>query len=308
MERLSAPSIRGRTGKDVITSIRRQPLLGRNFVLPLPPARAGEPLRMGVAHLLLWTSGIAAGIRAYQALIPDLQVWVAPVGVAYTFVMGAAAGTFVSGAAVMAYGRYRHGYLEPRLPGHWLLVIGFAAVLANTVAIAHDQMWWLSYAGNDCGKPQTFWGQFTLRWDANGLSLMHQTIVWGLGTAIAFAFFRLLRDRFSRFWRLFFCLLFLCSASLFGGYLLALFRHLYTVGVPHLDAWLYDVWYREWLTRSGQVCAASMALCGLVMFLAVAHDCWRRADTDWLHWAGICAWIAVAMMQTATFTVITMHN
>jgi hypothetical protein len=50
-----------------------------------------------------------------------------------------------------------------------------------------------------------------------------------------------------------------------------------------------------------------MALCGLAMLLAVAHDFWRRARTDWLHWTGIGAWVAIALVQIATFTVITMH-
>jgi hypothetical protein len=277
------------------------------MVAAISSVRAEEPLRLGIAHLLIWTVGIAAGVRAYQALMPDLQVWVVPLGVAYTFVMGVASGTFVSGTAVIAYWRFRHGCLYPRLPGHWLLIVGFAAVLANAVAIAHDQVRLLSYTGAEWAKPQTFWGQFALRWNANGLSLMHQTIVWSLGTAIALAFLRHLRDRYSRLWRLFFCLLFLCSASLFGGYLLALFRHLYLVGVPRLDAWLYDVWYREWLAHSGHVCAASMTLCGLAMSLAVAHDFWCRAHTDWLHWTGVGVWIAIALMQIATFTVTAMY-
>ena len=57
-------------------------------------------------------------------------------GRVYDSVMGLALGTILTGVGIMAYRRRRGGKSYPSLPGHWLMILGLAAAVANGAAIA----------------------------------------------------------------------------------------------------------------------------------------------------------------------------
>lgn len=265
-----------------------------------------EAFRVTIAELLVWTCGVGIGIRSYQSLMPGLQDWNMPLGLIYTLVMGFASGTFVSATAILAYHRLVRHRNYRRLPGHSLILLGFAVVLAELVPVSYDIAVLSSMNKPEWAKPGTFLGHFFLRLDANGLSLRHQSLTWCLATAITFSFFWSLRRHHSRAWAAVFCLIFVSSAVLLCGYLPALFLHHFMVGEPRMDAWLNTTCYRGWIESSGTVCAAELCFCMLGIVLAVGHGLWRRAPTDWLHWMGIGTWLAVGLVQITIFAVLTM--
>jgi len=266
--------------------------------------------RLGVAHLLLWTCGVAAGLRWYLALLPDdLQLlpewWVARLGYVYTSVMGFVFGTFLAGTAVIAYHRYRHSQRNPRLPGHWLLLLGFAAVLAAGTTIVCDVVMWSS-SPKPAPSASTYWCQFSTGWAPAGPALKHQTIAWGLGSIAALGFLLTVRGQLSRSWVGAFAVFFASSLILFGGYLVALLRHM---GLDSGGSWLWLWWwYLVWCRRCGEIYTTLVLACAAGILGAIVHDCRRRVQSDWLHWAGIGACLVVAAMQIATFTVIAFHS
>ncbi len=96
---------------------------------------AGLAPRLRIAHLLCWTVASAFGFAAYRGITPSLAPGVyIGIGV-YDSVMGLALGTILTGVSIMAYRRWRDGMPYPSLPGHWLLVFGLAAAVADSVAI-----------------------------------------------------------------------------------------------------------------------------------------------------------------------------
>jgi len=255
--------------------------------------------RLSIAHLLLWTCGVAAGVRCYLPLLSDLQDWVLPLGYLYTLVMGSAIGTFATGAVEIADQRYRRRQRYPRLPGHWLLLLGFAAVLAGGATITYDAIR-LTALSNPQPWLSTDWSHVYDGGLKHGLALEHQTIGWGLGSIVALTFMASIRGGVSRCWGRVFALFFAASLILFGGYLVTLLRHM---GLDTRDGWLW-VWFLVWCRRSGEVLAWLFAICGAGMLCAVVDDVRRRAPSDWLHWTGIGAWLAVAAIQIATCIVI----
>jgi hypothetical protein len=101
--------------------------------------------------------------------------------------MGAALGTILTGIGVMAYRRWRRGMPYPFLPGHWLLVLGLAAALADGVAIGVFRFLTRLYYPPERWPhgtvylPQVFLIQFHLSQIPDVIGVYHQAVGWGLG-------------------------------------------------------------------------------------------------------------------------------
>src|SRR5262245_22800443 len=98
-------------------------------------ARREPPLRMG--HLMIWVFGCAVGFAAYQSItprrIPALSSLILVSG--YSLAMGTAFGTILTGCAMMAYRRWQGDSSYPSRAGHWLLLFGLAAAVADVAAV-----------------------------------------------------------------------------------------------------------------------------------------------------------------------------
>ncbi|AGA29961.1 hypothetical protein Sinac_5839 [Singulisphaera acidiphila DSM 18658] len=93
--------------------------------------------QVGVRHLTAWVLGCALGFAAYRGLMPP---WPMPVKTrilsgAYNLAMGSAFGTMLTGTGVLISRRLQGDQSYPGLPGHWLLIFGLAAALADVAAV-----------------------------------------------------------------------------------------------------------------------------------------------------------------------------
>jgi hypothetical protein len=257
-------------------------------------ATSRRGFQWSIGHLMAWTVGCALGFGAYGALSPP---WQLPpktfiLGWAYNLTMGAAFGTILTGAGIMAYRRWRGDRSYPFLPGHWLLTFGVAAALADAVAVVvfrsllrawfppgtHLSAYWLPY-----------------RMAVNGPELAgmyNQCVGWGLGAAAALAFCWHLRGRLSRPWFAVFLVFLLASA------MLAAVGMSVTVLFYSRPAWgLALVWFRYAM----HIYVGFILLGALTILAAIALDRWSQRATDGLHWAGVAAWLAIASIQAAVY-------
>ena len=147
---------------------------------------AGVAPRLRIAHLLGWTVASAVGFAAYRGITPRLGLgasW-AVLGV-YDSVMGLALGTILSGVGIMGYRRWRGGMPYPSLPGHWLLLLGLVAAVANGVAIAvFNFLIHLYYPPSKWPPgtvylPKVFLVQFLISNNPDVIGVYHQAIGWG---------------------------------------------------------------------------------------------------------------------------------
>ena len=262
----------------------------------------GRGPRLRIAHLSSWTAASALGFAAYRQVSPSPQ----EPGVAlfvgmYNSGMGMALGTILTGVGVMVYRRWRTGAVYPSLPGHWLLLFGLAAALADGIAIGVFQYVTRLYHPPEKWPPgtvylpQVYLIQFRLSRIADVIGVYHQAVGWGLGAAAAFALSWQLRRRLPWPWLAVFLVFFLTAVTLSGG-------HTRSLLLVHRTSTLTPI--GPWCRLSAVVYGRFVLLGATVMLGAAAWDVWKRSPTDGLHWAGVSAWMIAAAVQYAAYRVL----
>jgi hypothetical protein len=262
----------------------------------------GPAARLRIAHLLGWTVASALGFAAYQGITPRLGPGASLVllGV-YDSVMGLALGTILTGVGIMAYRRWRAGGAYPSQPGHWLLMLGLAAAVANGAAIAIFE--WLirlyyppsKWPPGTINPPKVLLVQFLISRHPDLIGVYHQAIGWGLGAAAALAFSWYLRRRVSWPWLAVFLVFGLAAATLSAG-------HVRSLILVRSSPTLRPI--SPWCVRSAHVYARFILLGTFVMLAAIVSDVWSRKRVDGLHWAGVGTWLVAAALQYATYRLI----
>ena len=210
---------------------------------------------------------------------------------AYNLVMGAALGTFLAGSAILSYRRWRGDRRLSPLPGHWLLIFGLAAALADGAAIAlHRSM--VAVLGESMRSSRVYWLPYRLSRRPTLPGLYHQSVGWGLGALIALAFCWSLRRRLVKTWLGVFITFFMTALVLAGG----------SIGAAIV---FHDPLYWEpmiaWSQNANHIFAGFAILGSVLIVEAALLDCRERAPTDLLHWAGVAAWLAIAFIQLVLF-------
>jgi hypothetical protein len=266
----------------------------RNMGATNTDVRSHRKNRPGIVHMMAWTLGCGLGFAAYRGLSPPWTMPAAtrPLSWAYNLVMGAALGTILTGAGVLAYRRSRGDRSYPVLPGHWLLLFGLAAPLANAAAVVVFRR--LLAAWFPPGTQlSAYWLPFRMARNGPDLAGMYsQCAGWGLGVVAALVFCCHLRGRVRWPWYAVFL------AFLLTGVVLA-------TGAICVTALSYGRlgWgpARVWFRRSIDVYAGFFVLGTLAILTAVDRDRRFRRPTDGLHWAGVAAWLAIAAMQLTAY-------
>jgi hypothetical protein len=214
----------------------------------------------------------------------------------YNLVMGMVLGTILTGISILAFRRWRDGEGLPSLPGHWLLIFGFAAALADVVAIAVDRSL-LRTLYPPGVYFSSYWVQFALARQPELAHLYSQATGWGLGAVAALAFSWHLRRRLARPWLAVF-LAFLSVASILSGGAIFALVHLYRSGWAVPRAWGHD---------SLRVYASGVLLCTLAIVAALARDAARRSPTDGLHRMGVSLWLGIAAVQLSSAVIFLLY-
>jgi hypothetical protein len=212
--------------------------------------------------------------------------------------MGMALGTILTGVGILSFRRWRGDLSYPPLPGHWLLVFGLAAALADGLAIGVFRYLVLLYYPPERWPPGTIYLpfvyliQFRMSPSPDVIAVYHQAVGWGAGAVAALAFSWILRRRLRWPWLALFLVFFVAAATLAGGHIRSLIELNSSTTLAPIRAWcLHSAhWYARFL------------LFGVfTMLVALAWDVRCHSRTDWLHWAGISAWLAIAVTQYVTY-------
>jgi hypothetical protein len=261
----------------------------------------GRGPRLRIAHLFCWAAGSALGFAAYHQVSPSPQKPEIALFVGmYNSVMGMALGAILTGIGIMAYLQWRDGMPYPSLPGHWLLIFGLAAAIADSVAIGVFRYLTRLYYPPEkwppgtMHLPQVYMIQFRLARIGDVIGVYHQAVGWGLGAVAALALSWHLRRRLPWPWLAVFLAFFLTAATLSGGHIRSLILVHRTSTLTPIGPWC----------RHSAVVYARFILLGVTMMLgATAWDVWKRSRTDGLHWAGISVWVVAAAGQYATYRI-----
>ncbi len=247
--------------------------------------------RFRVGHLQIWILGFALGFGAYQAIKPAFTPRTYPLGLAYNLMMGVSFGTILSGGAILSARRWRGDPQTPMLPGHWLLEFGLAAALADGAAILLYSL----VRGPYDNPPIAYWTPFHMAKSPNLTEVYHQATGWGLGVLASLAFCWHLRRRLPWHWLAVFLGFLLAAMILAGGHLLTAIQVHRTGNIRVIG---------QWCRRSVHVYGAAIGLCALAVLAAAIWDLRRRSSTDGLHWLGICAWLAIALIQIIIYKIL----
>ena len=266
------------------------------------PTTNGRGPRLRIAHLLVWIAGSALGFAAYHEFSPRPEKLGAAIVVAmYNSGMGIALGTILTGVGIMLHRRRREAAVYPSLPGHWLLIFGVAAALADGIAIGVFQYVTRLYYPPEKWPPgtiylpQVYLIQFRLSRIADVIGVYHQAVGWGLGAAAAIVLSWHLRRRLTWPWLAVFLVFFLTAMTLSGG-------HARSLLLVHRTSTLTPI--GPWCRLSAAVYARFILLDVTVMLGATAWDFWKRSPTDGLHWAGISGWMIAAAVQYAAYRIV----
>ena len=251
--------------------------------------------QLGLRHLMAWVLGCALGFAAYRGMMPP---WPMPVKIrilswAYNLAMGSAFGTILTGAGVLVYRRLRGDMSYPCLPGHWLLMFGLAAALADAVAVVVFRSLLAAWHASDTHL-WAYWLPYHMARNRPDLAGMVQPVRrmgrggrGRLGVLLAPAptgAVELVRrvPRIPAHW---------------GGP---------RSGVDQRHG--HVVRPRRVGTRSGLVPKLDPPLRWahpdrprLTILVAIARDHWCRRPADGLHCAGVTAWLTVASIQAVTY-------
>ena len=262
---------------------------------------AGLAPRLRIAHLLCWTVASAFGFAAYRGITPSLAPGVyIGIGV-YDSVMGLALGTILTGVSIMAYRRWRDGMPYPSLPGHWLLVFGLAAAVADSVAIGvfeipHPPLLPALEVGAGYGQPAEGAPCPVPYIETPGPDLcLSPGCRMGAGSGGSPGLSWHLRRRLSWPWLSVFVVFGLAAATLSAGHVrsLILIRDASTLSP-----------IGPWCLQSAHVYARFVLLGVFMVLAAIAWDVRSRARVDGLHWVGIATWLVTASLQYATYRLI----
>jgi hypothetical protein len=225
---------------------------------------------------------------AYRAIMYSLNAQFQLLGLVYNVVMGMCLGTILTGVGLLALRRWRGDPPSPLLPGHWLLIFGFAAALVDGVAIVVYRY----VKPMSLNPPMAYWTPFRVAWTPTFSDIIQQSTGWGLGGMIALGFGWFLRRRLPRRWLIVVLGFFLAAAILAGGYILAIVEANRARNTGVLVSWC---------RRSVHVYAGSILLCTFAIAAAVGWDRLHGSRTDGLHWSGIAAWLTIAAIQIITY-------
>jgi hypothetical protein len=244
---------------------------------------------MRIVHALTVIAGCALGLVAYRALTPRLNARYRPLGQVYTLVMGTVAGPLFAGGLVLARRRLRGDSTVVPQPGHWLVLLGLAAVLANAGAIAAYYGWYFHVLPAEAGSRPPHWVPFHAAWAPSMPELIHQAVGWGLGTIASVLLCRATWGQIRWYW----WSIFLAIAG--GATILA---------AGNITACLF-LWGRTatvtWCGHAAHLYGKMIAVCLALLITAVACDARQGRRGDALHWTGIAIWLVVAPMQLATY-------
>jgi hypothetical protein len=211
----------------------------------------------------------------------------------YNLLMGVAFGTLLAGSGVLAYYRGQGNRSYPSLPGHWLLLFGMAAALADGVAVVVFRS--LAAAWFSPGDYITvYWLAYRMARNPNLPGMFHQCVGWGLGSVLALAFFWGLKRRLSWPWRAVFLAFFLTAGVLAAGAIVS------TISAYGPSGWSGPLlWYRQAI----HLYAGFVVLCTALILLAVLRDRFSGILADGLHWTGVAAWLTIAVAQGTLYAI-----
>ena len=252
---------------------------------------ARRPWQLSIADIATLTLGCALGFEAYRSITPR---WAMVPGRArllilvYNSGMSLAFGLIFAGVFALARRRKREDRQSPLLPGHWLLLFGMFASLADFVAVvvfyALDAYWSRPVARFD-----PFWILLNLGSVPHLPAIFHQIAGWGLGAVFASGFARLSFRRSRRAWFVVFVAFDVVAMILTGVAVWALVALLQGSEPSRIvDS------YRAWAIL---LYRGSIVGCLATIGLAVALDLRDRLAGDVLHWLGIAAWLLVGGLQ-----------
>ena len=244
---------------------------------------------MRIVHALTIIAGCALGLVAYRALTPRLNARYRPLGQVYGLVMGTVAGPLFAAGVVLARRRLRGDSTVMSQPGHWLVVLGLAAVLANAAAIAAYYGWYLAVSPAEAASRPPHWVPFHVAWAPSMPEMIHQAVGWGLGAIASVALCWAIWRRVRWYWWLIFLAITVGSMILAAGHITACFF----------------VWGRTatitWCIRAAHLYGKMIAVCLTLLVIAVVCDARQGRRYDALHWTGIATWLVIALMQLATY-------
>jgi hypothetical protein len=258
---------------------------------------SGPGPRLRIGHLLVWILGCALGFAAYReltprGLMPPMPPRIRSLSVAYNLVMGVALGTLLTGVGVLAHRRGRGDMSYPLLPGHWLLLFGVAAALADGVAVIVFRALVVAWSQDDAFM-SAYWLPY--RFARNGPNLpgmFHQCVGWGLATVAALGFLGYLRRRLSWPWLAVFFTFFLAAGVLAAGAIVS------TISAYGPSGWSGPLlWYR----RAIHLYAGFIFVSASAIVVASACDLRDRTPTDGLHWTGALVWLMIALVQVTLY-------
>jgi hypothetical protein len=239
--------------------------------------------------LLIWVVGCAVGFAAYR--------WITPPHIAtsgglrivsgYSLVMGMAFGTILTGCGLLAHRRWQGDTSSPSRAGHWLLLLGLAAVPADIAAIvayncraAHDPSF----------RMTAYLAQFEIGGRGTWPAMYHQAVGWTVGAIAVLGFLCALRRRLQRHWLAVFVVSALASATLAVGHVIALSLAFLAVDARSLTRLLVHVY------------AGFLILGALAILSAIAWD-WRSGvPGDGVHRLGLETWLAIAAIQLVMYS------
>ena len=181
------------------------------------------------------------------------------------------------------------------MPGHWLLLFGVAAAVADAVAFVVHRVLLSMWYPRDVYLTAYWLPHLLARRGPDPAGMYNQCVGWGLGAVAALAFCWHLRSRLPRPWFAVFLVFLLTAAVLAGG---AITVTLMSYGP---SGWRPAL---AWFRAAIHLFAGFVALGALAIIVAVACDCRRRDPTDGLHRAGIAAWLAIATIQLSLYSMI----
>ena len=231
---------------------------------PAPSTAGPPPLRIGIAHLMLWILNCGLVLTGYRLLndpaeiLPEDRLFAD----VFQLVMSMGYSLALTALIVLLARRWRGDRRFPTHAGHWLVIVGAIALAIDGGSLAIVKLY-AAWQGRS-------WSDY---WSA------YQAGAWGLGTAVGLAVLAAVRMEWR--WRAVF-------ASIVAFASLSVVEHTAAAFGVHLRL-PHDFLA---LTILGLGIAAIVA--------AAVVDLAHRVARDWLHWSGGLAWLSLSAMQIAT--------
>jgi hypothetical protein len=240
-------------------------------------AQPGEH-RLAIIHLLGWMAGVAVVLSLYRTALEtgwldvptagreELRWWQTAYGLVY--------GTAISGMGLLIYRRLRGNRSFPAHPGHWLLMLGGLAFATDAIAFV------LAKGLDAAWTARIGWSP--------GLYYVQQWLAWG--TALAVAIVVLARLRTDWNWWLLAGLIAALIAVNFLTHTLVMGQALAQAVGSSVISGAWPHYLIHWARIVGT------AICLAVLPVVLAGD---RRPRDWLHWVGVVALVALAVVEEA---------